>query len=89
MMKKHIPTQPKGGQRGTDIPQILKNGKNTHIMPYRTFSNIKYPQNTLKMKINKYFFKINSITAGDIPIYGHPEGEKTQILTKNYPKCWY
>ena len=78
-MKKHIPTQPRGGQRGTDIPQILKNGKNTHIMPYWTFSNIKYPQNTLKMKINKYFFKINSKTAGDIPIYGHPGGENPKF----------
>jgi hypothetical protein len=38
------------------------------------FSNIKYPHNTLKMKINKYFFKINSKTPGDIPIYGHPGG---------------
>ena len=48
-------------------------------MPYWTFSNIKYPQNTLKMKINKYFFKINSKTAGDIPIYGHPGGENPKF----------
>ena len=74
MMKNTYLLSPGGGKGGTDIPQILKNGKNTHIMPFWTFSNIKYPQNTLKMKINKYFFKINSKTAGDIPIYGHPEG---------------
>ena len=64
-----------GGVKGVQIfPPILINGKNTHIMPFWMFSNIKYPHNTLKMKINKYFFKINSKTPGDIPIYGHPGG---------------
>ena len=74
MMKKHIPTQPRGVKGVRIFPKFSKMVKNTRIMPYWTFSNIKYPQNTLKMKINKYFFKINSKTAEDIPIYGHPEG---------------
>ena len=69
-----------GGVKGVQIfPQFSKMGKNTHIMPFWTFSNIKYLQNTLKTKINKYFFQINKKTAGDIPIYGHPGGQNTNF----------
>ena len=63
-----------GGSKGYGYSPNSQKWENTHIMPFWMFSNIKYPHNTLKMKINKYFFKINSKTPGDIPIYGHPGG---------------
>ena len=56
-------------------------------MPFWTFSNIKYQQNTIKMNIDKYFFQNNKNQrgGGDIKIYGHPGGQNVNIWQKNTP----
>ena len=75
--KTHTYSAQGGGQRGKTIPPNSQKWEKILILCHLCL--FKYPRNTFKTKINKYFIKINPKTAGGFPVYGQPGGAKHQI----------